>query len=240
MEPLRVTVTGGHGRLGRLLVPWLQSLGADVYAPPRTEVDWTDPSQAYRACHGADRVVALASWTDVVGAQEDPSSCVRDTVITTQTTMEAADPSSIRWVGTDYTLALDRGGTGVGWYTAAKSIAEQLVLHHGGAVARVAFVTPEQVRRWSWVDGLSRSSRCWVDQLVPRLAAWVLSDRPPPLVHLGGDHPTTLDELLRTRMPDHPALRDVVTDPEVLAERGGGTRPPDTSWPEYVGTGLTG
>ena len=232
--PLRVLVSGGHGRLGRRVVPWLRSQGVEVHAPTRADLDWTDPGAVHRAALGADRILAMASWTDVRGAQRDPDGCVRDTVLTTQATLRAARHTTarVRWVGTDYSLALDRGGTGVGWYAAAKGVAERLVLLQGGSVARVSFITPEQVQEWSWVDGVSLSSRCWVDELVPQLGRWVQEGIVPPVVQLGGDRPTTLADLLRSRMPDHRALQEVVTDQETLLERGGGTRPPDTSWGE--------
>lgn len=229
---MRVVVSGGHGRLGRLMVPWLESRGLDVYAPTRAELDWTSPTRVYDAIQDSDRVLALASWTDVAGAQRDPDGCVRDTVQTVQATLRAASRTNtqIRYLGTDYTLSLERGGHGAGWYTAAKSVAERLVLLGGHSVARVAFTTPEQVQGWGWVDGLSRSTRCWVEDLLPQVGAWVLMDQVPSLVRLGGSHPVTLADLLRERYPDHPALLDVVTDPEELRRRGGGTRPPDTSW----------
>lgn len=229
---MRVVVSGGHGRLGRLVVPWMEAQGVQVEAPTRAELDWTCPGAVHRAIRGADRVLALASWTDVRGAQLDPDGCVRDTVLTTQATLRAASRTStrVRWVGTDYALALERGGHGAGWYAAAKGVAERLVLLSGHSVARVAFTTPEQVQEWKWVDGVSRSSRVWVEELVPQVGEWVIWDDVPPLVNLGGDRPVTLAELLRERFPTHPALEDVVEDVLELRRRGGGTRPPDTSW----------
>ena len=171
---MRIVLSGGRGRLGKLVAPALLSAGHSVHAPPRARCDWTCPAQARKALAGADVVLALAACTDVVGAQHDPATAVRDTVATTQATLQAARAKGTRvfYVSTDYVLALLRAQYGVGVYAAAKLVAEQLVLAAGGHVARVAFTTDQQVAGWQWVDGYSLSSRCWADELVPQLVRW--------------------------------------------------------------------
>jgi len=230
---VKLVVTGGAGRLGRLVVPALRAAGHSVHAPSRAECDWTCPGQARRALAGADRVLALAAWTDVLGAQHQPTQAVRDTVATTQATLQAARAEGVGvwYVGTDYALGLLRAQYGVGVYAAAKLVAEQLVLGAGGHVARVAFTTDEQVAGWRWVDGYSLSSRCWADELVPQLVGWLTyTGEQPQLQQLGGDAPCTAEQLLRRRYPQHPALQRVLRTPQELQALGVHLRPPDTTW----------
>ena len=228
---MRIVLSGGPGRLGKLVAPALRAAGHDVHAPPRRSCDWTCPAQARRALAGADAVLALAAWTDVVGAQHQPAAAVRDTVATTQATLQAARAENVRATSTDYVLGPLRGQYGVGVYAAAKLVAEQLVLAAGGHVARVANTTAEQVQGWAWVDGYSLSSRCWADELVPQLVRWCTWDDVQPRVqNLGGDRPCTAEELLRSRYPEHPALQHVLRTPQELASKGVHLRPPDTTW----------
>jgi len=232
---MRIAVSGGHGRLGTHVVRHLRQQGHVVEAPPRELLDWTQPAAVHRTTGWKDRVLALASWTDVPGAQLDPAGCVRDTVGTVEATLRAASRSAavVHYVSTDYVLPLLHGQGVAGVYAAAKLVAEQRVLAASGGrhrVARVAFVTPEQAADWSWVDGISVANRCWVDELVPQLASWVLSEGGPQLVHLGGDA-CTLAQLLRRRYPAHPALQRVVTDHDELARLSINPRPQDTRWP---------
>lgn len=231
---MNVCVSGGHGRLGRLVVPALRAAGHVVTAPSRASLDWTQPGAVHRAIAGADAVLALASWTDVRGAQQNPAECVRDTVGTVEATLRAASrcQAVVHYVSTDYVLPVLRCTPGVGVYAAAKLVAEQRVLASSGGrhrVARVAFVTPEQAAGWAWVDGLSVANRCWADQLAPLVVEWMEAPG-EQLVHLGRAVPCTLAQLLRERYPAHPALKCVVTDPDELAERAGMQRPRDSCW----------
>ena len=226
----KVVITGGNGRLGRMMARYLRSKGFKVFSPRRCHTDWSDPKQAFHAARHAHRVLALAAYTDVSKAQVEPEECVRGNVLTTTATLDAAARLNIpvRWVGTDYTVALERGGHGVGWYAASKSVAEKLVTLSGNKVARVAFTTEEQVSNWGWVDGLSLSNRCWADELVPVLADWFLDDDVPPITTIG-PKPVTPAELLSKRYPSHRALDYIISSPEILERMSGGTRPPDTT-----------
>lgn len=232
---MRVLVSGGGGRLGRLLVPWLRERGHEVLAPPRAELDWAQPQQVASALltRAPDRVLALASWTDVARAQHQPAACVRDTVVTTQHAIDAAAEARVPllYVSTDYVHAVLRQD-GAGVYAAAKLVAEQLVLLAGGYVARVAFTTPEQVDGWQWANGYSLANRCWADELVPLLGTWACypAHQLERLVELGGPRPVTPAQLLASRYPEHPALARVVPSAENAAASGLPVQPRDTSW----------
>lgn len=232
---MRVLVSGGGGRLGRELVPWLRDRGHEVLAPPRAELDWSCRGAVQAAVQAAapDRVLALAAWTDVPGAQRQPGSCVRDTVLATQYAIDAA--ASVRvpllYVSTDYVHAVLRQD-GAGVYAAAKFVAEQLVLLAGGYVARVAFTTPEQAAGWQWVNGYSVAHRCWLDELVPLLGTWAgyPAHQLERLVELGGPCAVTPAQLLAARYPAHPALQRVIASSQDAVSKGLPVQPRDTSW----------
>lgn len=233
---MRILVSGGGGRLGRLLVPYLRERGHTVSAPSRSEVDWVHPHQvnaAMRTC-APDRVLALASWTDVARAQHQPAACVADTVLSTQHAIDACAGAcvSLLYVSTDYVHAVLRQQAGAGVYAAAKLVAEQLVLLAGGHVARVAFTTDEQVAGWQWANGYSLANRSWADELVPLLGTWACypAHQLERLVELGSAPACTPAQLLARRYPEHPALRDVVTSAEDAGSRRLPVQPSDTRW----------
>ena len=82
-------------------------------------------------------MVALAAWTDVPGAQLDPMGCVQDTVLSAQVTVDefSYNAVSVRYVSSDYVMAVLRGTAGAGVYAASKLVAEQLVMMAGESVA---------------------------------------------------------------------------------------------------------
>lgn len=139
------------------------------------------------------------------------------------------------YLSSDYVLPLLRGEAGAGVYAASKLVAEQLVLDADQGrhrVARAAFVTEQQTRKWGWVDGYSLACRVWAEDLVPMLVDWIAQAAQadgPQMVHLG-DAPCTLEHLLRSRFPDHPALRNVIYSPAELRAIGRGLRPEKTVW----------
>ena len=233
---MRVLVSGGGGRLGRLLVPYLRERGHTVAAPPRSEVEWAHPQQVAAALRafGPDRVLALASWTDVARAQHQPGACVRDTVLATQHAIDACAEANVPllYVSTDYVHAVLRQQAGAGVYAAAKLVAEQLVLLAGGYVARVAFTTDEQVAGWQWANGYSLANRSWADELVPMLGTWACypAHQLERLVELGSSPACTPAELLARRYPEHPALLDIVRSQEDAASRRLPVQPSDTRW----------
>lgn len=235
MRAMRVLVSGGGGRLGSLLVPWLREHGCEVAAPPRDETDWSRRQQVDSTMFGyaPDRVIALASWTDVAKAQHQPAACVRDTVLTTQHTVDVATALGIPifYVSTDYVHAVLRQDA-AGVYAASKLVAEQMVLLAGGFVARVAFTTDEQVAGWQWANDYSLANRCWLDELVPMLGTWCIwpSHQLERLVELGGPRPCTPAMLLERRNPSHPALRRRVKSQDEARSAGLPVQPGDTSW----------
>ena len=230
---MRIVLSGGRGRLGKLVAPALRAAGHDVHAPPRRSCDWTCPAQARRALAGADAVLALAAWTDVVGAQHQPAAAVRDTVATTQATLQAARARvRVFYVSTDYVLGLLRGQYGVGVYAAAdwwlSSWCWQLVgtwpawrsppppsrCRAGRGSTATASAAAAGPTSWcrSWCAG-APGTTC-----SPACRTWAATA------------PCTAEELLRSRYPEHPALQHVLRTPQELASKGVHLRPPDTTW----------
>ena len=71
---MRILVTGGHGMLGRDLVPLLREAGHDVRTPAHAEVALEEKGAlaAWLGDWAPERVYHLAAYTDVDGCEKDP------------------------------------------------------------------------------------------------------------------------------------------------------------------------
>ena len=211
-----VVVTGASGRLGRRVVPLLRH-HFKVVEIGRFDVDLTDPGATSRviAYHRPKKILALASYTDVMKAQVEPQKCVLDTVLTVQNTMAAARKcgADVYYASSDYAAALYRGHIkahiAAGIYAASKAVAEQFVIAGGGKVGRLCFTTPEQARNWQWVDSYAKSKRCWVEDAAMMVVEWIVVEGQDQIVELYGDKMVSNLDLLRDRFPDHEALNDI-------------------------------
>ncbi len=127
-------------------------------------------------------------------------------------------------------------------YAESKNRGEAAVLLNGGTVARVAFCDPDEAARWTWVDGYGMASREWVEQTAARLSILATQyvargSEVGEIVHVGpirgiddgdlGPWRTRLD-LLRDRMPRHPALRRIAWCPADRVRFGANDAPGDT------------
>jgi len=228
-----IAVSGGRGRLGRRLLPELAAVGQVAVGPVRQAVDWSRAEQVrpFLAGLGQAAVVALASYTDVAGAERNPIRCRRDTVTTAAVTAAEAARLGVPllYVSSDYVVPLERGLDG-GAYARAKWEAERAVVAAGGHVVRLAFTTPEQTDGWKWANDYTLSNRWWVEDAARELARFVAAGdwRKAPLHELGPPRALTPAQLLRGRYPDHPALDDLVTEPDEMRRRVGFSAPPDT------------
>ena len=98
-------------------------------------------------------------------------------------------------------------------------------------VARVAFVTEEQASKWAWVDGISKACRLWVEDAALEISKLVTGSH-PRIVHIGTEE-VTLENMLRSRFPDHPALQRVITCEDELRLLGKNLRPKSTVWRSF-------
>lgn len=231
-QPLyKFLVTGGSGRLGRRLTSSIVERGHKALSAPRSEVDWAVYNEVEAAFgkYDPDRVIACASYTNVARAEKERDKCYKDTVITARMTAKHAERNGSRmlYISSDYVEPLIRGEK-VGFYAECKLRAEEEVLKRGGKVVRVAFVTPEQVSAWTWVNAYSVANRWWVEEAVEVLSRYASASTWPEIGRIGPMQPTTCEELLKARYPDHQALMDRVTSPEEMAERVGVSAPMDS------------
>lgn len=233
---MRILITGGNGRLGKLLKEEFLEAGYGVNTPTRLEVDWSSAVQANKAIErkGYGLIVGCAAYTDVAKAETEKAKCHADTYATALNTARAAKLHNVPFVyiSTDYVIPILRGEGG-GVYAQAKYRAEKAVIREGGRIVRVAFTTEDQVRGWSFVNAYSKSNRWWVDEAIKPLTE-ALRDPTLPQVHeIGPDIATTPYDLLKKRFPDHPALGNRVDTPEQMKELVGYSAPADSTFFNY-------
>jgi NAD(P)-dependent dehydrogenase (short-subunit alcohol dehydrogenase family) len=230
-KSFRMLVTGGCGRLGGRLVTQLEERGHKAIAPGRRDVDWAIENEANGAVskHNPSRIVACASFTNVAKADKERDICYKDTVLTARSTAKAADRHGAKmlYISTDYVVPLLRGENG-GFYATCKRRAEEEVLSRGGSVVRVAFVTPEQVADWEWVNAYAMANRWWVEKAAEVLSRYASAATWPEVGSIGPLQATTCEDLLRARFPDHVALGDRVTTPKEMKRRVGFAAPSDS------------
>lgn len=94
---MRILITGGEGRLARVLAPILEARGHQVGAPGREELDITLRSAVDRALlvQRPDLVIQTAAWTDVDGAETAPERARAVNVDGAEAVAEACARSSI-------------------------------------------------------------------------------------------------------------------------------------------------
>ena len=71
-----VIVTGAGGFLGRALVEHLRGEGVEVFAPPRSELDWTDPPAVAQAMRGGPKVLYHLASSGVSASDADDAAIV--------------------------------------------------------------------------------------------------------------------------------------------------------------------
>ena len=233
---MKILITGGNGRLGRLLKEEFLEAGYTVHTPTRLEVDWASAVESNRAIErqGYGLIIGCAAYTDVQKAQTEKAKCHADTYSTALNTAKAAKLHNVPFVyiSSDYVIPIIRGEGG-GVYAQAKSRAECAVLREGGRVVRVAFTTEEQAQKWSFVNTYSKANRWWVDEALAPLVEAVKDSTLPQVHEIGPSTPVTPCELLEKRFPNHPALKNRVDTPEQMKELVGYAAPTDSTFFNY-------
>lgn len=233
---MKVLITGGEGRLARRLAPELRALGHHVTAPSSQELraDAGEEVWEWLAALPADLVISLAAYTKV--DDRDPVKHLAGNVQTALVTGSVCRGQKVPflYISSDYVLAQKLDETA---YIVSKRIGEDVTRALGGTVVRVAFCDPDDAKTWTWVNGYSIAHREWVEDTAKRLAEFVQKEgwRLYPeegAYHLGPKKPTTREEMLRARLPDHPALEHVVRSETEHARRVGYTAPRDTRFPK--------
>lgn len=260
---MNILLLGASGRLGRRLLPRLVAMGHDVHAPTRVECNATNGEdvRAFLTARHTKVCISLVAETDVPGCERDPrvanASNVTAALVAAIECSEEEVP--FLWVSSDYVLA---GGPipakpvadpmsfgrlallppGTRAYAESKNRGEAAVLAHRATVARVAFADPEEVEKWTWIDGYGMASREWVEQTAVRIAILATEyvargSEAGTIIHVGpvrgiddgelGPWRTHRD-LVRARMPRHPCLRRVAWCPDDRRLLGANEAPGDT------------
>ena len=154
MHEGKVLITGGRGRLARVLKVYLEKAGWEVWAPHREELDLAiHDLEGMLAGANLNWIVHPAACSAVDLCQIRPDIAHRDNVWATRRLVDAATALRLPGItlGTDYVFG-DREGPfreddppgPINIYGQSKWEAEQLSLAAGWAVARTA---------WLWGDG---------------------------------------------------------------------------------------
>ena len=233
---MKILITGGNGRLGKLLKEEFLDAGYTVHTPTRLEVDWSSAVESNKAIErkGYGLIIGCAAYTDVQKAETEKAKCHTDTYATALNTARAAKLHNVPfvYVSSDYVIPILRGESG-GVYAQSKYRAECAVMREGGRIVRVAFTTEDQVRNWSFVNAYSKSNRWWADEAVKPLVEAIKDSTLPQVHEIGPEVPVTPCDLLEKRFPDHPALLNKVSTPEQMKELVGYAAPVDSTFFNY-------
>lgn len=211
---MRVLLTGGSGRLGTELRAELSARGAEVFAPPRAELDVTKEQTIGEALerYTPDVVVHAAAYTDVAGAETEREACWASNVEGTRNVVLALAGSEAKLVhiSTDYVFWGDRGGYAEedtpgpvrNYYALSKLVAEELArARPGSLVVRTSF----RPREWPYPVAFEDvyTSQDYVDVIAPEVALAVrhAPSIPYPVLHIATERKSVYD-LARRRSPD--------------------------------------
>jgi dTDP-4-dehydrorhamnose reductase len=218
-------------------------VGHVCFAPGRESMDCSRRREVGGVVRSfrPDVLIACAAFTDVRAAENQKSAAYFGNVVTAMETGHACRWSLLPWiyVSTDYVFSgpgphcVQSPTAPTTEYAKTKLIGENTALRNGGQVARVAFITPEQVAKYAWVNAYTVSSREWVEQTAERLVRFAEFTLPgvvaPRVWHLGPPNVyKTRAELVQERFIGAPCLNDQVTTPEEHQRRTGYAAPRDT------------
>ena len=215
-------LTGGSGRLGSEL----RQLLPDLNAPPRSELDITDPASiaSALALYKPSLLVHAAAYTDVAGAEQDRTNCWQTNVEGTRNMVRAALEHALPLIhiSTDYVFYGDRGdyretdtpGPVRNTYALSKLVAEELVRslpRH--LVVRTSF----RPREWPYPAAFDDiyTSQDYVDVIAPDIALAVdkLAQIPYDTLHIATERKSVYALAVR-RKPgvERGSKRDVSVD----------------------------
>jgi dTDP-4-dehydrorhamnose reductase len=229
---MRIAFTGGWGRLGCRMVPLLRQRGHIVFRPTKSDLDATSQQDVERYLDLAqpDIMIALAAFTDVAAAEHSRQRAIQGNIDTARATAAACESRDVAmlYCSSDYVIPILRGERAP-FYAATKLLGERAAMKHGAKILRVAFTTPEQTQNWRWVNAHTLSNRAWVEDIAIGFVDYIESGMPHEVAALNPPESTMLD-LLRSRYPDHPALRKIIETAEQMIAQAGFAAPRDTRW----------
>ncbi|MBF2099291.1 MAG: NAD(P)-dependent oxidoreductase [Gloeomargaritaceae cyanobacterium C42_A2020_066] len=204
-----ILLTGGSGRLGQEL----RQLMPDLIAPPRQELDITQP-ETLTACLARYRPAGLihaAAYTNVAQAETDRDLCWQVNVQGTRHLVQATQHLGIPLIhiSTDYVFAGERGnyregdmpGPPLNYYALTKLVAEEVVrVHPHPLIIRTSF----RPRTWPYPVAFTDvfTSQDYVDVIAPDIALAIQhwADIPDDTLHIATERKSVY-ELAQRRCP---------------------------------------
>lgn len=210
IDPERIYLTGGEGRLGtelRALLPGLT-------APTEAAVDIQDAAALAASIDRAspEVIVHAAAYTDVGGAEKDRQTCWRINVLGTRNVVREAIRAGARLVhiSTDYVFEGTRGGYAEddppgpvrNYYSLTKLAAESAVRV---APRHLVIRTSFRPREWPYPKAFTDvfTSQDYVDIIAPQIATAIrrCDEIPYNTVHIATERKSAF-ELARRRRAD--------------------------------------
>ena len=195
-----ILLTGGSGRLGTEL----QELLPDVAAPPRDELELTQPESvaAALAKYKPTVVVHAAAYTDVRGAETDRARCWAVNVEGTRNLVKALGDVPLVYISTDYVFYGDTGaysedapvGPVRNYYALSKLVAEELARV---APRHLVIRTSFRPREWPYPTAFTDvyTSQDYVDVIAPEIALAIrhLDEVPFDTLHIATERKSVFD-----------------------------------------------
>lgn len=208
---MRALLTGGSGRLGTELQAELPTLGVEVFAPPRAELDIThiETIDKALACYKPEVIIHAAAYTDVTRAETQREACWASNVGGTRNVVLAlvGNGAKLIHISTDYVFWGDKGGYAEedtpgpvrNYYALSKLVAEEVARTRPGTlVIRTSF----RPREWPYPVAFEDvyTSQDYVDVIAPEaaLAVRYASHIPHPTLHIATERKSVY-ELARRR-----------------------------------------
>ncbi|WP_018466076.1 SDR family oxidoreductase [Calidithermus timidus] len=211
-----ILMTGGSGRLGTAL----RALMPEIVAPPRGELDVTDPESVRRALerHQPKVLLHAAAYTDVARAEQERERCWAVNVGGTRNVVRALQGTGVFLVhiSTDYVFWGDRGnyreddpvGPVRNYYALSKLVAEEVVrVLPQHLIIRTSF----RPSPWPYPTAFTDlyTSQDYVEVIAPEIALALrgLERIPYATLHIATERKSVYELAVRTRPEVQPGLR---------------------------------
>ena len=184
----------------------------DIKALSHQDIEIRDEESVKRALEGADLVLHLAAYVDVVGAERD-RTLVYDTNV--NGARNVARNAKTLYVSTDYVFDGEKGNYSeedevnpLQYYGWSKYLGERAVLNEGGKVLRLSFKPrpykhPKVPKEMYFSGG-------YVDEMAQEIK-WAMEhyEELPPLTHVGFKRVSLLEFARRTREVEPMSIKDI-------------------------------
>lgn len=186
-----ILVSGGHGRLGRELIPLFKEEGAIVMAPARGEWDINLRPCGLAMPSKPDIIVHAAAYTDVAAAETERYECQYTNIEGTQRVSKLAHDlqAKLVYISSDYVNVEP-----MGFYAFTKKAGEAFVSRRKGLIIRTSFKP-----RGMWGEDKLRgvfhpvyTNADWVDVIAERITEAICQDL-TGIVNIGTERKTLKD-----------------------------------------------